>query len=429
MRPINREKIKEVSPNQGEFKDFNYSNKFNHAGGVHGNAHYSVVAVSRNILIHQALERTLQHFMLNGRGIRIFSALDLQEAQVIIEKNPDIILVVIDNEVQVNGTYAIFVEYVHKTLGNKNCCITFKDNLIQTNSCEKDKTLAEDPSYAKFYNARERLIDITRMVMITTDMENKISNPVQGDIKTDPEVRETVEDTTWFTKEKLNTVMAHDLREPLGNIKVMLEFLTNEPELLDKETSKDLLHRVRESANNIHELLEDYLFWSRMFRQEIYFNPGKVDMGQIARENVVLLKSTAHEKKITLKSSIPEKTFVFADEYMITTVVRNLVYNAIKFTPKNGEIRISAKAKEDVLEISVKDSGMGIAAENIPKLFRADAYLSTKGTEKESGSGLGLALCKDFIEKNGGTISIHSEENKGSTFIFTLPVWSFAKLT
>jgi signal transduction histidine kinase len=223
--------------------------------------------------------------------------------------------------------------------------------------------------------------------------------------------------------------MAHDLREPLGNIKVMLDFLTNEPELLDKETSKDLLNRVRESANNIHELLEDYLFWSRMFKQEIYFNPGKLDMGQVVRENLLLLKSTAGSKSITLSSEVPEGTLVFADEYMITTVVRNLIYNAIKFTPVGGTITISGESQEGGVVMQVMDSGIGIPKENLERLFRTDVYLTTNGTAEESGSGLGLVLCKDFIERNGGTIGIKSEESKGSTFIFTLPAWCFAELT
>jgi signal transduction histidine kinase len=378
-------------------------------------------------MIHQELGRTLQHFSLNGRGIRILSAVDLKEAQYHAERHPDIILVVIDNEVQVNGSYAVFVDYIRKTLGNRDCCITFKDNLINSNTCERNRKLSGDENYTRFFNARERLIDIARMVMMTTEMEHKINIPGQTDSRIDRGFREMSDESTWFTKEKLNTVMAHDLREPLGNIKVMLDFLTNEPELLDKEASKDLLHRVRESANNIHELLEDYLFWSRMFRQEIYFNPRKSDMGQIARENVLLLKSTAKDKMISLRSTVPENTFVFADEYMITTVVRNLVYNAIKFTPKNGEIIISGQMRDDQVEIRVTDNGIGIPRKNLEKLFRTDVCLSTAGTDKETGSGLGLLLCKDFIEKNGGCITIESKPNLGSTFIFTLPAWSFAE--
>jgi signal transduction histidine kinase len=124
---------------------------------------------------------------------------------------------------------------------------------------------------------------------------------------------------------------------------------------------------------------------------------------------------------------VPENTFVFADEFMITTVIRNLVYNAIKFTPNKGEIVISTHTRDDVVEVRVADNGVGIPQENLEKLFRTDIRLSTSGTDKESGSGLGLVLCKDFIEKNGGNITIETEENKGTTFIFTLPAWSFAE--
>lgn len=418
-----------MSPNQGESRDFNNSNQVPLGNQKKQGNKYSIIAVSRSIQIHQALEKTLQHFSMNGKGIHIFTAFDLKDAQVLAEENPDIILVIIDNDVQVNGSYSIFVEYVRQTLGNRNCCITFKENLINSNYCEADMAQMKDEGYARFYNARNRLIDIARMVMMTTEMENKISTGSDPDSRYDVGYRENTDEPSVFTKDKLYTVMAHELKEPVGNIKVMLEFLTNEPELLDKETSKDLLHRVRESANNIHELLEDFLFWSRMFKQEVYFNPGKVDIGQLARENLVLLKSTASAKKIQIRSTIPEQTYVFADEYMVTTVIRNLVYNAIKFTGEKGKIMISAHVRENAVEVRVRDTGIGIPGENLEKLFKADEFLSTAGTEKESGSGLGLVLCKDFIEKNGGTLSVESEEKHGSTFIFTLPVWSYAEFT
>ena len=152
-----------------------------------------------------------------------------------------------------------------------------------------------------------------------------------------------------------------------------------------------------------------------------------MDIEYIARENIVLLKSTATAKNIELKSVVPEHTFAFADEYMITTVIRNLVYNAIKFTGPKGKIIVSAEIKEDEVEIQVKDNGIGIPEKSLQKLFSANAYLSTDGTKNESGAGLGLVLCKDFIEKNGGRISIESSKKKGSTFMFTLPAWSFAE--
>lgn len=418
-----------MSQNQGESIDYNISNQLPFGKqGKKGNK-YGIIAISRNVQIHQALGKTLEHFSMNGQGIHVFNASNLKEAQILAEQNPDVILVIIDNDIQVNGSYSVFVDYMRKTLGNKQCCVTFKDALINSTTCEADKELLKDENYSKFFNARERLIDVTRMVMITTEMESKITRNSNADSSLETGYTDTIEEPESFTKDKLNTVMAHELKEPVGNIKVMLDFLTNEPELLDKETSKDLLHRVRESANNIHEMLEDFLFWSRMFKQETHFNPGKVDIGRLARENVVLLKSTALEKKVQILSTVPEQIHVLADEYMITTVLRNLLYNAIKFTSEKGEITVSAIIRANEVEIRVKDTGIGIPEENLEKLFKSDEHLVTSGTEKETGSGLGLVLCKDFIERNGGTLGVESEENYGTTFIFTLPVWSYAELT
>jgi len=144
----------------------------------------------------------------------------------------------------------------------------------------------------------------------------------------------------------------------------------------------------------------------------------------LVRENLTLLKSAAVRKKIKLSSNIDENTEVFADEYMITTVLRNLVYNAIKFTKRGGIISVFAKEEKKCIKIEVSDTGIGIPAQDIEKLFQPDVYFKTKGTAKESGTGLGLILCKDFIEKNGGKIKVISEEGKGSAFSFTLPKWS-----
>lgn len=427
--PINREIHKIVSPNQGKSLDYNITNYLFSQHQKVEDDKYNIIVISRNIQIHQALENTLQSFSLNGKGINFFSAESLQDAQIIAEKHPDIILVIIDNNLQVNGSYNVFVDYIRKSLGNKICCIAFKENLSTVNSCTDDSEIRKDTRFSKFFYARERLVDITRMVMMTTEMESKINNPYHTDNRLDDGNIDYQDNSPQLTKDKLYNVMAKDLKEPLGNIKVMLDFLTNEPDLLDQQTSKDLLKRVKESAHSVHEMLEDYLFWSRMFKQEIYFNPGKADIGQICRENLVLLKTTAASKNIKLFSDVPEKTFALADEYMITTVVRNLLYNAIKFTQYDGTISISGEIKNEMIEIQVMDNGMGISRENLEKLFEADTKISTEGTEKESGSGLGLVLCKEFVERNGGHISVKSEPDVGSIIIFTLPVWSFAELT
>lgn len=399
---------------------------------------YYIVVVSPNERLFQSLVRTLQNFSLNGKGIQVIKSKNLMEAQAIAREFPNMVLVVIDDIVQVNGSYKVFVDFMLNELNNKNCKIIFMGDLIKSNP-ESDLTMKLDHAdeESRFLYARDRLIDITRMVLLTTDMENKIYEneqyPTDNAIDDNPglsEYQSTIKNAVPITRDKLYTVLAHDLKEPVGNIKVMLDFLTNEPDLLDQQTSKELLQRVRESANNVHELLEDFLFWSRMFKKEIYFNPSSVSMEQVLRENIVLLKSVAAIKNIKLEIEISTPGVeAFADEYMITTVVRNLLYNAIKFTKENGHIKLCAKKENGLIVIEVQDDGIGISEENLKKLFQTNIFLSTQGTAHEKGSGLGLILCKDFIDKNGGRLIVKSNSGEGSTFSFTLPAWNFTNLT
>jgi signal transduction histidine kinase len=426
LRPINREIFLIVNANQGESKGLNNpAYKKNNLTGA--NEAYNILIVSPQVEIHQALQSTLQHFSLDGKKISIYSAKDLQQARLKAEKISNLILIVIDDIVQVNGSYKIFEEYILSTLGNPDCCITFKEKLLRSNSCKNNNDL--NGNAARFHYARERLIDITRMVMMTIEMQNKIVDPTAFGFQELPAI-ETKDDPPLdkdMTKEGLYTTMAKDLKEPVGNIKVMLDFLTNEPELLDQKIYKDLLVRVRESANNIHEMLEDYLFWSRMFRQEIYFHPSKVDLSELVRENLILLKSTAASKSITLESGIPEKTCVFADEYMINTVIRNLLYNAIKFTSAEEQVYLESRIVEEKVEIRIHHRGIPIPKEDLSRLFETDIYFSTTGIEKGSAAGFGLALCRNFIERNGGSMIHKEHDSEEGTFIFTLPAWTFAE--
>jgi signal transduction histidine kinase len=158
-----------------------------------------------------------------------------------------------------------------------------------------------------------------------------------------------------------------------------------------------------------------------MLKRDIYYSPTKIDAEQLIQESILLLRSTAASKKISISAQLPSNTWIFADEYMITTALRNLIYNAIKFTDEGGTILLTGNLSDNFLEIQVTDSGIGIAEESLDKIFRTDVYFSTKGTAKETGTGLGLILCKDFIEKNGGQISVESTRNIGSTFTITIP--------
>jgi signal transduction histidine kinase len=168
-------------------------------------------------------------------------------------------------------------------------------------------------------------------------------------------------------------------------------------------------------------LLENLLEWSRVQANKIEIKPEVIDLGNIAAETFSLLHSSAEAKNINLSSSIVFNTTAYADENMVKTVFRNLVSNAIKFTKKGGEIKLSATDSNDYVEVSVSDNGVGISEENIKALFRLDVSLKSRGTANESGTGLGLIICKEFTERNGGTITVKSMIGIGSTFLFTLP--------
>lgn len=223
-------------------------------------------------------------------------------------------------------------------------------------------------------------------------------------------------------KDKFFAILAHDLRSPfntlLGFTQIMVEDLSD----FNPGDIKKMAQAMRTSAKGLYSLLENLLVWSGSQRGTTSFVPVQFLLKDIILENLKLVQESAHLKDIYIGINIPDDLVVFADENMIGSTIRNLVSNAVKFTPKKGEISISAKpVAGNLVEISIKDSGMGMSDEMRAKLFTLSENIGRHGTEGEPTSGLGLILCKDFIEKNGGKIWVESQVNTGSIFYFTLP--------
>ncbi|MCP4350311.1 MAG: hybrid sensor histidine kinase/response regulator [Desulfobacterales bacterium] len=228
--------------------------------------------------------------------------------------------------------------------------------------------------------------------------------------------------TANATKDKMFSIIAHDLRGPIGSLSQALDILVDSPEIIGTEEQKStFMKELKASAKRASLLLENLLCWARNQRCEIEYNPADTEFNQIIRNNINLLSGIAKDKTISLTSEINESLRVYADTDMIMTVVRNLISNALKFTPENGKVTVSAVLKDDFIEISVVDTGVGISENDTEKLFSPDEHFTTYGTQNEKGSGLGLLLCKDFVEKNNGKIWVETEEGKGSKFKFTLP--------
>lgn len=224
------------------------------------------------------------------------------------------------------------------------------------------------------------------------------------------------------TKDKLFSIIAHDLRSPFNAILGFSELLiedTNDFEVVD---SKMYLKIINSSAKNTLILLDNLLNWAKAQTGQIRYKPQKTILSVIIREILEVSNSIAKLKSITLNYIHADEIEVYADLDMLKTILRNLISNAIKYTHSDGKIDVSAIQNQNNIDITVSDNGVGMSEETRNKLFNIDTNITTKGTQNEKGSGLGLMLCKEFVERHGGLIWVDSELGKGSVFVFSLPL-------
>jgi len=222
------------------------------------------------------------------------------------------------------------------------------------------------------------------------------------------------------TKNKFFRIIAHDLRNPISTLAASTGLIFKDFEDYNKVETKNFIGELNKLSQTTYNLLENLLDWSSTQMGDIQFNPKAIDLNLITRENLELINRKISQKNISLKLNIPNKSIAFADENMVKTIIRNLLSNAIKFTPEKGKIEVSTIVKNNFVHFIVKDSGIGIDEENLKKLFKIEQHYTALGLDNEKGSGLGLILCKEFVEKNGGEITIKSHPNKGTSIEFTL---------
>lgn len=222
------------------------------------------------------------------------------------------------------------------------------------------------------------------------------------------------------TKDKLFSIIAHDLRGPVGNFLPVLELLTSDPDLNDDDRQA-LMQGLLQGSKTAFSLLENLLLWASSQSTRIKLIPAHYFISELINRSIHLLSPAAFNKSISISMNALEELSAFVDKDSIDLVIRNLLSNAIKFTREGGNIVISACDAGDFIEVEVADNGVGIPAEVAGNLFNSNSFRSTQGTNKETGSGLGLVMCRDFVEKNGGKIRLESVINEGSKFIFTLP--------
>ena len=223
------------------------------------------------------------------------------------------------------------------------------------------------------------------------------------------------------TNGKFLSIIAHDLRSPFSSIIGILELLKMSLKEFNRDEVEGNINLVYNSANNTLILLDNLLLWAISQNKEKNFIPVKINLYELLNEEIESPKTLAQQKQITMSHRVEPCLNIMADLQMVRTIFRNLINNAIKYTHAYGKIVITAVENKQFVEVTVNDNGTGISDEERKKLFKIDSFHSTPGTRNEKGTGLGLLLCKEFVELHGGNIRVESEAGKGSRFSFTLP--------
>ncbi|MFA8344194.1 MAG: PAS domain S-box protein [Rhodothermaceae bacterium] len=290
-------------------------------------------------------------------------------------------------------------------------------DIIELHNCDLLLTMKDITKYKKSQIALSNSLDLLTANKFILENRNAQLAELNERLK---ESERSLSESN-LSKDKFFSIIAHDLRSPFNSLLGMTSLLISEYDFLEKDEVLKFLSDIKTSSQNIFRLLENLLSWAKLNSGMIEFNPSNVDLFEISSRVKGTLNYNAKYKNINLVNRIKKNQLVVADEQMLQSVFQNLLSNSIKFTNAGGEIVIDSDFTGENYSIIVRDTGIGISEEDLENLFRIDINSSKRGTNNESGSGIGLILCKEFIEKNGGKLKVNSEVGEGTTFNFTVP--------
>ena len=277
---------------------------------------------------------------------------------------------------------------------------------------------------------KEAYNELYKEVEIRKETEKALQNSNEEYEATNEELLESLEEIRTLnekltnintTKEKLLSIIAHDLRNPLFTVLEFSDLLIKKANSFSTDQIVKCLHNIHDSTLHTFKLLENLLEWSRSQTGRLEFKPENIAVKNLINDAIDIASSQANKKSIEISYAAENESTVFVDKNMINTVLRNLLINAIKFTNRNGKIIIKIQSQQNHTLFSVCDSGVGMSQEAISKIFKITETVKTLGTENEKGTGLGLLLCKEFVENHNGKIWVESELGKGSNFCFSIP--------
>ncbi len=368
-----------------------------------------------NVLIVDDVAENIQVLgnILDENDIEFSYATSGNEAlEAIAYSKPDLLLLDI-NMPEMSGFEVC--EELKKDPETKRIPIIFLTARTEQEDIVKGLTIGAVDYVTKPFNPKELISRVKTHLELSNsrkmiDAQNKRLKKAYTDMK------ETIK-----TKDKFFSIIAHDLKEPFNTLLGFSELLLKEYDNRAPEENKEMIQYIYNSSIHGFDLLNNLLEWSRSQTGRIEYKPCDFSLTDLVRQNIVSISSAANKKNIDVQNEIKEYIMAFGDQRMINTVVRNLIVNALKFTGSGGEIVLSQKEENEFIIVTVTDTGVGISEKNLSKLFKLTESISTPGTEEEQGTGLGLILCKEFVEKNGGKIWVESEYGRGSKFSFSLP--------
>jgi signal transduction histidine kinase len=292
---------------------------------------------------------------------------------------------------------------------------------LELNRIQKDFELEEEKRFKNFLAIMVALIAIILLLILTLFiLQRKNNSKLKAANRKVKAQNDELEDLN-ATKDKFFSIIGHDIKGPLNSLTSFSGLLMNHTSSLSTEEIQMLAKDLDNSLKNLFALLENLLQWSRSQTGNIEFTPEDFDLIKMLNENKTLLDKQAENKNITVEVKNKKQIIATANPNSISTVVRNLLSNSIKFTNENGQIKMGVVEENNQYIVKIADNGVGMPKEVANKIFRIDTKHSTQGTAKEKGTGLGLILCKEFVEKNGGQIWVKSEEGKGTIFSFSIP--------
>jgi signal transduction histidine kinase/predicted negative regulator of RcsB-dependent stress response len=323
-------------------------------------------------------------------------------------------------DVQLNYEIAKREEMIQE-IREENELLTMEKKL-QEAVISRDRTMKNFLAFTLF-----AIVVIAALIYNRNRMKQKANKALNDHIKIIEETNQALTKSEQelralnATKDKFFNIIAHDLKNPIGGLITAVSAIRDPNESYDEKVRRQYHEIIMESAKQVRNLLENLLQWSRSQTGSIRVNKDMVFLKSIIDENIDLLKLNTNEKKQKIHNRVHEEISAWIDRDMISTVVRNLISNAIKFTPEEGKITISSKESKEYIYLNITDTGVGIPENEIKNIFRIDQHYTTHGTNNESGSGLGLIICKEFVEKNNGTLEVESAEGSGTSFIVKLP--------